>query len=403
MVKPLPYGRQWLDDDDVAAVVAQLKSDWLTQGPAVERFEEGLCHATGARFCVAVANGTAALHLACLAAGVRSGDVGITAANTFVASANAVRYAGGSAHFADVEPSTGQMTAATLRAAMDAAGKPPKVIVPVDFAGASVDLPAIRELARSAGALVVEDAAHSLGSTYEHEGKSYAAAGCAHADMAILSFHPVKHITTGEGGAITTNDPGLASELRDLRTHGITKDPQRLTRSDGPWYYEQHTLGFNYRLTDLQSALGSSQLKKLERFVARRRQLAARYDAAFAAPPLAEVVQPLAIRAQATSSYHLYVVRLVDARRQGEPLEAIAARRRMLFDSLREQGISPQVHYIPVPRQPDFAVAAGQPAVAYPGADAYYASCISLPMFPAMQDEDVDRVVEVVRGALART
>ncbi len=397
-LKPLPYGRQTIEDDDVDAVVRALRSDFLTQGPAVKRFEEALSAATGAKYAVAVSNGTAALHLACLAAGVREGDVGITSSITFVASANAVRYAGGTVKFCDVDPDTSLLTLASLEervAECARAGKTPKVILPVDMTGAPADLPGVQRIAKRTGALVIEDAAHSLGATYAVGGQTFRAASCAHADMAILSFHPVKHVTTGEGGAITTNDEGLFKELCDLRTHGITKDPARLERQDGPWYYEQHTLGFNYRITDVQCALGESQMKKLERFVARRRAIAARYDAAFAGQ--SERVRPLRVRDGVASAYHLYVVRV--AARPGEALVSVAARRKALYLALAEKKIYTQVHYIPVHAQPDFK-RHGMGTEALPGVDAYYASCLSLPMFPGMTDADVDRVVAAVLGAV---
>ena len=396
-IKPLPYGRQTIEDDDVAAVVACLRSDFLTQGPAVKRFEDSICEATGAKFAVAVANGTAALHLACLAAGVKSGDVGLTSSITFVASANAIRYAGGTAAFVDVDPSTGLVSLASLeeRAAERAAKL--RVVIPVDLTGSVSDLPAVAALAATATrksgerVFVIEDAAHSLGADYEHEGKRHLAASCAHSDMAILSFHPVKHVTTGEGGAITTNDEALVRELCDLRTHGITKAPDRLEKNDGPWYYEQQTLGFNYRITDMQCALGASQMSKLGRFVARRREIAARYDAAFASH--GDRVAPLAVPKGVRSSYHLYVVRI--AQQPAESLASVAERRKRLYLALAEKNIFTQVHYIPVHHQPDF-VRNGMGGETLPGADAYYASCLSLPMFPAMTDADVDRVVQSV-------
>ena len=385
-MKPLPYGKQLIDSDDIAAVSAQLGDDWLTQGPTVAKFEAALSEITGAGFAIAVANGTAALHLACLAAGVGAGDVGVTSTNTFVASANAIRYAGGTPHLVDIDPETGLVAMPALEAAVRATK--PKVIVPVDFAGAVPDLPAIEKL----GAVVIEDAAHSLGAEYTVAGRTYRAASCAHTQMAILSFHPVKHLTTGEGGAITTNDPALDAKLRELRTHGITRDPGKLTRNDGPWYQEQQSLGYNYRLTDLQCALGLSQAKKFPGFLARRREIAAQYDAAFARAPFVGQLAPLHVRDGVRSAYHLYVVRF-----SGPSLEAIAARRKHVYMALRDAQIFPQVHYVPVHAHPDYApFVAGQQ---FPGCDAYYASCLSLPMYPALTDGDVERVISTL-GAI---
>ncbi len=386
----LPYGRQSIDDDDIAAVTAQLRGDWLTQGPAVAQFEAALCEITGARFAVAVANGTAALHLAALAAGLGPGDVALVADVTFVATANAVRYAGATPVLVDVDADTSLVNLDQLERLANAHA--PKAIFPVSLTGSVADLAAVQRIARASGAMVIEDAAHSLGATYSGAHRS---ASCAHSDMAILSFHPVKHLTTGEGGAITTNDAALYQKLCDLRTHGITKDPARLGQSEGPWYYEQQSLGFNYRITDIQCALGVSQARRFPGFLARRRAIASRYDAAFRGEAIG--VRPLRVPGGCSSAYHLYVVSVVA--RDGESQSALAARRKALFLALRDRDIGPQVHYLPVHRQPDY-VRNGLSAGEFSGADAYYAGCISLPMFPAMTDDDVDYVVAAVREAL---
>lgn len=377
-------------------MVACLRGDWLTQGPQVKQFEEALCEATGARFAVAVSSGTAALHLAALAAGVKTGDTGITSAITFVASANCIAYCGGSPKFADVDPDTCLMDVASLDRCvgeLEEAGHPPKVIVAVDFAGQPADLPAIRTIADQCGAKVVSDAAHSLGGSYAHCGVEYRSGSCAHTDMAVLSFHPVKHITTGEGGALLTNDANVAETAREVRSHGIHRDPDRMTRSgEGPWYYEQIRLGYHYRLTDLQCALGSSQLRKLGQFVARRNEIARDYIAALAEPPLLGWLMPLRVLPTTVShAYHLFVVRLV--RRPGESLDSLAARRKSLYMALRGRQILTQVHYIPVPDQPYYSIR----GCSVDGARDYYAGCLSLPMFPKMSAGDIERVVSALR------
>jgi perosamine synthetase len=393
-LRPLHYGRQQVDEDDVRAVVDVLRGDWLTQGPAVARFEDAIRAATGAAHAVAVANGTAALHLAVLAAGARPGDIALVPTMTFVATANAVRYAGARPALVDVDPGTGLVDAKDLQRAADTHRGHVRAILPVDFAGTPADLPAVQALAAHAGALVIEDAAHSLGATYTVDGATHRAGGCDHADMAILSFHPVKHVTTGEGGAVTTNDAALAQRLRDLRTHGVVRDPARLRHPhEGPWWYEQQSLGYNYRVSDIQCALGASQLTRLERFVARRRQIAARYAAALADHAGIAVLRE---RPHARSSYHLQVVRLRP--RAGEGNEGVAARRLALFHRLRTAEIHPQVHYIPVHRHPDF-IDAGLAEGDFPGADALYAGCLSLPMHPGLSDDDVERVIDALLAA----
>jgi perosamine synthetase len=391
----LPYGRQWIDDDDVAAVIACLRGDWLTQGPTVEAFEQALCAESGAKHAIAVASGTAALHLAALIAGIGPGDTGVTSAITFTASANCIAYCGGRVEFADVDPDTALIDLNSLENCvrkLTAAGTPPKVIIPVDLAGQPADLQAVRIIADRCGAKVISDAAHSLGARYRCAGQAVRAGSCVHSDLAIFSFHPVKQITTAEGGALLTNDASLASRARVLRTHGIHKDPARLARPDeGPWYYEQAELGFHYRISDLQCALGLSQIKKLDQFVERRNAIASRYDVAFAKPPFAGWLTPLRQRPETvTNAYHLYVVKVTS--RRGELLEQVAARRKALYLGLRERKIVTQVHYIPVPIQPYYGGRGDQ----YPKAMAYYTACLSLPMFPKMTDGDADQVISAL-------
>ncbi len=397
---PVPYGRQTIEEDDIAAVVEVLRGDWLTQGPKVGEFEEALAAYTGAKYAVAVASGTAALHLACLAAGVERGHSGVTSAITFVASSNAVAYCGGTPGFADVDLATGLINLASLQDRLErfaAAGSPPKVIVPVSFTGQCPDLPAIKELARKHGALVIEDAAHSLGAAYrDGAGKVHSSASCTHTDMAILSFHPVKTVTTGEGGAITTNDPVLADKLRKLRTHGIHRNPQELTRGqEGPWYYEQNELGFHYRLTDFQSALGITQLRKIERFLASRREIAAYYREEIPKLGLDRYLQTCAESpATVAHGYHLFPIRLL--RKPGETIAQLEARRKTLFLAMKADGFSPQVHYIPVPLQPYYRERYGEKIEEYPIAQEFYAGAISLPIWPNLPAAAMKKVLETL-------
>lgn len=379
----IPYGRQWISDDDVAAVTESLRSDFLTTGPAVTAFEKQLCAVTGAKYTVACSNGTTALHLACMALGIKNGDLGVTSPNTFLASANCIEYCGGRTDFVDIDPATLCMSPEKLEEYCSTVAVP-KIVIPVDFAGVPADLPAIWLLAKKYGFNVIEDAAHSLGSTYEFDGKTINCASCTHSELAILSFHPVKTITTGEGGAITTNDDALAARLRLFRSHGMTKDPAVLQRQDGPWYYEMHELGFNYRLTDLQCALGSSQLKKLGDFKTRRHEIVTKYNAAFANIP--GVIRP-SWPGNTSPCFHLYPVQFS----QG------SATRRRIYDQLAACGINCQVHYYPVHLQPYYTQKYGYSEGKCSAAEEYYSRCLSLPLFPAMTDDEVERVIEEVR------
>lgn len=372
----LPYGRQSVDDDDIASVVEVLRSDFLTTGPAVTRFEATLSEATGARHAVAVNSGTSALHAMYFAAGIGAGDEIITSPLTFAATANAALYLGATVRFIDVEPDTGNIDPDLVGAAVT---DRTRAIVPVDFAGHPADYDRLRIIAQRHGVRLLADAAHSLGATYRgrHVGTL--------ADASELSFHPVKPVTSAEGGAVTSDDPEIARRAARFRTHGITKDVSEFERSDeGPWWYEQHDLGFNYRLTDVQAALGASQLRKLQRFITRRRAIAATYDAALADD---EGLELPGRRADVEPGWHLYVIRTRDPER-----------RRPLFEYLRAQGLGVQVHYLPVYWHPYYASLGYQRGLC-PLAEQYYASAISLPIYPAMSDEDVERVVDVVRAA----
>jgi UDP-4-amino-4,6-dideoxy-N-acetyl-beta-L-altrosamine transaminase len=374
----LPYASQWVDEDDIAAVVEVLRGSWLTQGPRIRDFEARAAEACGAKYAVAVATGTAALHCAAFAAGVGPGDEAITAAITFVASANCVAYLGARPVLADVDPETVCCDPADVERRITARTK---AVIAVDFAGHPADMDALAALARRRGLALIEDAAHSLGARYH--GRPVGTL----ADMTVLSFHPVKHITTGEGGMILTDREDLRDRLQLFRTNGITNQRQALERPDeGPWYYEMQVLGYNYRITDLQCALGLSQLAKLGSFVARRRAIAARYRAGFADVP--EVIVPRE-RPGVESSYHLYPIQL--------DLERLRASRREVFEALRARNIGVQVHYIPVHLQPYYRQHFGHRPGDFPAAERYYARCISLPMYPRLGDADVDRVIAVVR------
>jgi perosamine synthetase len=389
----LPYGHQLIDAQDLDAVSRVLSSEWLTQGPAVEAFERDLATAVGARHVVAVSSGTAALHLACLAAGVGPGHTVLTSAMTFVASANAALYCGADAGLVDVDPETITLDPEALGRALARAERPVKAIIPVDFAGHPAEHEAMLPLARAQGAVLIDDACHALGAEWRDRAGAWHRIGDGSAaDMTVFSFHPVKLITTGEGGAIATNADDLAERLRELRTHGITRDPAKLTRNDGPWYYEMQHLGYNYRLTDIQCALGRSQLERLTPWVARRREIALRYDAAFADVP---GIRPLRQQPWGRSAYHLYVIR-VDA-------AVVPGGRARLFGLLRERGLGVQVHYIPVHYQPVYARRFGYRPGMFPQAERYYDEAISLPMFPGLTDENVATVIETVAAAVAAT
>lgn len=370
----LPYGRQWIDEDDITAVVGVLRSDWLTTGPNVAAFEDAFAKQVGAKYAVAVSNGTAALHAAVFAAGICPGDEVIVPPMTFAASANCVRYQGGTVVFADGRPDTLNLDPARVREAIT---PHTRVIITVDYTGQPSDLDELNELATQHNLTLIEDAAHALGATYHNHCVG------ALARMTTFSLHPVKHITTGEGGVITTNDKDLAARLRLFRNHGITSD-HRQRETAGSWFYEMVELGYNYRLTDFQCALGLSQLKKLPVWLARRRQIAASYTEAFAALP---EIEPPVILPDRESAWHLYVIRL--------NLERLCAGRAEVFKALRAENIGVNVHYIPVPWHPYYQKL-GYKKGQWPVAEAAYERLISLPIFPAMSDPDVEDVIQAV-------
>lgn len=390
----LPYGRQVIEEDDIAAVVAALKGDFLTTGPTVDAFERALAEAVDVPEAVVCGNGTQALHLAALALDLAAGDAVIVPAITFLATANAARYCGAEVLFADVDPVTGLMLPEHAEAALARAGSlRPKAVFPVHLAGQAADPAALSHWAAGQGLAVVEDACHALG-TMDGEGNRIGA--CRHSAMACFSFHPVKTVAMGEGGAVTTRDATVAARLRRLRCHGMERDVAALLRpelaraADGsanPWYYEMAELGFNYRATDIQCALGLSQLAKLPRFVARRRHLVALYDQALA--PLAPLVRPLG-RSGGQPGWHLYVARI--------DFDAAGLDRATVMHRLRARGVGTQVHYMPVAWQPYYRGRYGD--VALPGAEEYYRTCLSLPLYPGMADDDVARVADALAQAL---
>jgi len=382
----IPYARQSISEADVAAVVEVLRSDWLTQGPSIERFEDGVRARTGARHAIAVHSGTAGLHLACLALDVGPGDTLWTSANTFAASANCARYCGANVDFVDIEPDTYNMSVAALAeklAAAEKARRLPKVVVPVHFGGQPCDMPAIAELARRYGFRVIEDASHALGA----ELGGVKVGDGRYCDITILSFHPVKIITTGEGGMALTNDEGLAGRLRLLRMHGINRDAAQMARpGEGPWHNEQIELGYNYRMTDIQAVLGTSQLARLEAFIARRRQLVQRYPGVLAGLPIRLPVE----RAGRKSAWHLYVINID---------ESSGKSRRAVYDAMRQRGVAVNVHYMPVYLHPYYR-ALGFGEGLCPVAEKYYQAALTLPLFPALTDAEQDSVAAALRQSL---
>ncbi len=381
----IPYGRQDIQERDVQAVLEVLHSDFLTTGPMVPRFEAAVLKACGASYGVAVNSATSALHIACMALGLKADDWLWTSPITFVASANCGLYCGAKVDFVDIDPATLNMSPKALAVKLEAAkvaGRLPKVIVPVHLCGLPCDMAEIHALAQRYGVKIIEDASHAIGGRYGAQ----PVGACAYSDITVFSFHPVKIVTTAEGGMATTNDPKLAEKMQLFRSHGITRDPALMQGdSDGPWYYQQLDLGYNYRMTDLQAALGVSQMSRLSAYVSRRHEIADRYDTLLAGLPLTLPKRP----ADRYSGLHLYVIQL------SEP-----SRRRAVFEGLRAAGIGVNVHYIPVHLQPYYSKM-GFAKGDFPAAEAYYEAAISLPMFPTMNDTDQDKVVAALTGLLA--
>ena len=391
--KFLPYGLHWIDEDDIQEVVKVLKSDWITQGPKIREFEKALAKFTGAKYAVALSSGTAALHAACFAAGIAEGDEVITTPITFVASSNCVLYMGGRPVFADIEEDTYNIDPDEIQKKIT---NRTKAIIPVDFAGHPVDLDKVCKIAKSHNLVVIEDAAHALGA--EYKGKKIGSIS----DMTIFSFHPVKHITTGEGGVVTTNNEEYYEKLLMFRTHGITRNFSKFANKRlsfafnfqlsashaNPWYYEMQELGYNYRITDFQAALGLSQLRKLNKFISRRRGIVKNYNQSF--QKVEEIIIPYE-KPGVKSSWHIYVIRM--------KLNKLRATRREIFEALRKEEIGVNVHYIPVYYH-SYYKKLGYKEGLCPKAERYYEEAITLPLFPKMSDGDVKKVIISVKKVI---
>jgi len=383
----IPYGRQDISQEDIDAVVEVLRSDWITQGPAIERFEQAVAKYCVASYAVAVSSATAALHIACLAAGLGQGDILWTSPNTFVASANCGLYCGAKVDFVDIDPNTYNLSVSELERKLVWAEKQgclPKVVIPVHFAGQSCEMEQIAALSQRYGFRIIEDASHAIGGSYQGQPVGC----CQFSDITVFSFHPVKIITTGEGGMLLTNQEELYQKLMRLRSHGITRNPALMQgESHGPWYHQQLELGFNYRMTDIQAALGASQLQRLDEFVERRQFLAERYNQMLQALPLMLPWQ----YPDTESSWHLYVIRL--------KLDKIGKTHREVFEELRAAGIGVSLHYIPVHTQPYYQQL-GFNWSDFPQAESYYQEAISLPVYYGLTQKDQDRVVTTLQEIL---
>lgn len=384
----IPYGRQDITPADILAVKTVLESDYLTQGPVIPVFELKVAEYCGAGHAVAVNSATSALHIACLSLGLRPGDILWTSPITFVASANCALYCGAEVDLVDIDPQTATLSADLLEKKLQKAaksGKLPKIVVPVHLCGLPCDMKRIWELSQKYGFRIIEDASHAIGARYQGE----PIGNCRYSDITVFSFHPVKIITTGEGGMALTNDAKLAEKMLLFRSHGITRDPALMNHEpDGPWYYQQIELGYNYRMTDIQAALGISQMNRLDMYVSRRHEIANRYEILLADAPVNTLVQ----HPDSYSAYHLYVIRL--------RLEKIKSTHREVFQSMRDQGIGVNLHYIPVHTQPYYQKIGFNPGE-FPESEQYYAEAISLPMYASLTDREQDQVVEALKRSLA--
>jgi UDP-4-amino-4,6-dideoxy-N-acetyl-beta-L-altrosamine transaminase len=383
MNKFLPYGHQLIDDDDIAAVVQVLKAEYIAQGPEVEKMESTLCALTGSRYCVVVSNATAGLHIAIQALNLPKNSEGITSPITFLASANCLVYNNLIPRFADIDERTYCIDPIEIEKKIT---PHTKVLVPVDFGGQPADMKAIKTIAERYELRVVEDAAHAIGSIYP-DGSPVGS--CKYSDMTVFSFHPVKTITTGEGGAITTNSKELYDHLVLLRSHGMVRDPAVIADYPGPWYYEMTELGFNYRMTDIQAALGNSQLKKLAKFKERRQSIVRRYNEAFGSNPFLTI--PFEIHG-ADSCFHLYILQI--------DFERLGKSRNQVIKEVNANGVGIQVHYIPVTYQPYYKTRYFTKRGDFPKSDAYYDRALSIPLYPAMSDADVDRVIKTFNAVV---
>lgn len=383
----IPYGRQNISQQDIDAVIAVLNSDFLTQGPQVPLFEKSVLDVVGAKYAVAVNSATSALHIACLALGVGEGDIVWTSPITFVASANCALYCGADIDFVDIDERTYNLSITKLEEKLiraKAENKLPKVVIPVHLCGQSCDMEKIYQLSQEYGFKIIEDASHAIGGKYQEQ----YIGSCQYSDITIFSFHPVKIVTTAEGGMAVTNDAKLAQQMDLLRSHGITRNTDLMTKeSDGAWYYQQIDLGFNYRMTELQAGLGVSQMKRLEQFVAKRHQIAQRYNQIFADLP---VMVPYQLEST-YSGLHLYVIRL--------KLDKLKKTHQQIFNELRERGIGVNVHYIPVHTQPYYQNL-GFKQGDFPNAEQYYAEAISLPMYPDLTDEQIQYIYVILKEVL---